>query len=67
MSPRKCFDASGDEVRLAEVVERLGSSRPLVVVLCAWKADELKDVPVEPGGDRTPGRFRTGRYRRAGA
>ena len=50
MSPRKCLDVGSDEVRLAEVVERLGGRVDLVVVFCARKADELKDVLVEPGG-----------------
>src|ERR1700722_16416458 len=50
MSPRKCLDVGSDEVRFAEVVERLGGRVDLVVVLCTWKADELEDVLVEPGG-----------------
>ena len=40
MSPRKCLDVGSDEVRFAEVVERLGGRVDLVVVFCAWKADE---------------------------
>src|ERR1700722_12354227 len=50
ISPRKCLDVGSDEVRFAEVVERLGGRVDLVVVFCARKADELKDVLVEPGG-----------------
>ena len=44
MSPQKRLDVGGDEVRFAEVVERLGGRVDLVVVFCAWKADELEDV-----------------------
>jgi hypothetical protein len=49
MSPRKCLDVGSDEVRFAEVVERLGGRIDLVVVFGARKADELEDVIVEPG------------------
>jgi hypothetical protein len=41
MSPQKCLDVGSDEVRLAEVVERLGGRVDLVVVFCAWKAFPL--------------------------
>ena len=50
MSPRKCLDVGSNEVRLAEVVERLSGRVDPVVVFCAWKADELEDVLVQPGG-----------------
>jgi len=50
MSPQKRLDVSSDKVRFAEVVERLGGRVDLVVVFCAWKADKLEDVLVQPGG-----------------
>jgi hypothetical protein len=50
MSPQKRLDVGSDEIRFAEVVGRLGGRVDLVVVFCAWKADELKDVLVQPGG-----------------
>src|ERR1700727_3447145 len=49
MPPRERLNGGGDEVKLAEGVQRLGGRVDLVVVFCAWKADELKDVLVEPG------------------
>src|SRR6202042_2850078 len=50
MSARERLNVGSDKVRFAEVVERLGGRVDLVVVFCAWKADKLEDVLVQPGG-----------------